>query len=146
MKNTTGIHPTQVVERRKRPKLVAANRNAHKDSAALTVMIAMTPRDMAALSEVLDPDAALNSVENYTELSVDLIERGLSHVVAPLTTTDFDALDIAWHLSELGFCGVLQVLTPHLPRPEIVVREIEAAARNIHVELITPRAAWRTLA
>ena len=146
MNSTTGIHPTQVVERRKRPKSVAANRNAHKGSLDLTVMIAMTPRDMAALSEILDPDAALNSVSNYTELSVDLIERRLFRVVAPLTATDFDALDIARHLSELGFCGELQVLTPHLPRPEILVREIQATAINIQVELITPQAAWRTLA
>lgn len=146
MNNVTGIHPTQIVERRKRPSSVAANKNAEKNGADLTVMIAMTPRDLAALSEVLDPDVALNSVGDYTEISLDLIERGLSRVVAPLTTKEFDAIDVARHLSELGFCGELQVLAPHLPRPEIVAREIEAAAKNIRIELITPQAAWRTLA
>ena len=141
-----GMHPTQVVERTKRPKSIAANRNAHKDCAALTVMVGMTPRDLAALAEILDPDIALNSVGTLDDISADLIERGLSGVITPLTTDTYDALDVAQHLVALGFRGALQVLAPALPRPELVAREIEEAAKPLKVELVTPQATWRTLA
>ena len=146
MDQHSGFHPAQVVERTRRPESAAANKNTHKDSASSTLMLGVTPRDLAALVEFLDADSELTSLSNPSEMTTLDIEAGVNQVVTPLTTEQFDAVDVAQALSKLGYRGALQVLSPALPNPNLVVREMESAAQGVLVELITPQAAWRTLA
>jgi hypothetical protein len=98
---------------------------------------------MAALSEIVAADAALNLASTLDELTAALANDKVCVVVTPLTT---DALDVAQHLASIGYYGQLQILSPELPNPLLVRREIEAVAKSVEVELVTPRAAWRTLA
>ncbi|MFT5060366.1 MAG: hypothetical protein ACI9AX_000687 [Polaromonas sp.] len=108
-----------------------------------TLLLGAAPRDMAALSEIVAADAALNLASTLDELTAALANDKVCVVVTPLTT---DALDVAQHLASIGYYGQLQILSPELPNPLLVRREIEAVAKSVEVELVTPRAAWRTLA
>ncbi|MBL3568430.1 hypothetical protein DSD19_11030 [Rhodovulum sp. BSW8] len=71
--------------------------------------------------------AALSSVQ-----SVDM-------VVSPLLTEQFDAMDLATQLELGGYRGLYVVVTPVVPNPEIIRREIAALCPGITVQLI-PRA------
>ncbi len=141
------IDPTEVVERRRRPKGLAANRNLRQGQTGATILLGLKPRDLAALTEVLDPDAPLESLDAPSDLTPQaLAGAGVNRIVTPLTGHGFDAVDLAHHLAQIGFRGRLQVLIPPLPKPELVQREIMAAGKAIAVELILPRAGWRSLA
>lgn len=142
MNGSIWINPTNVVTQAtaQRP---AANQNVHKNAKQETLLLGAAPRDMAALSEIVAADAALNLASTLDELTAALANDNVCVVVTPLTT---DALDVAQHLASIGYYGQLQILSPELPNPLLVRREIEAVAKSVEVELVTPRAAWRTLA
>jgi hypothetical protein len=142
MNGSIWINPTNVVTQAtaQRP---AANQNVHKNAKQETLLLGVAPRDMAALSEIVAADAALNLASTLDELTAALANDKVCVVVTPLTT---DALDVAQHLASIGYYGQLQILSPELPNPLLVRREIEAVAKSVEVELVTPRAAWRTLA
>lgn len=148
MNGSIWINPTNVVTQAtaQRP---AANQNVHKNAKQETLLLGAAPRDMAALSEIVAADAALNLASTLDELTAALANDNVCVVVTPLTTDAFDAfdaLDVAQHLASIGYYGQLQILSPELPNPLLVRREIEAVAKSVEVELVTPRAAWRTLA
>lgn len=80
--------------------------------------------------------SALQPVENPAALSQTLVRaNALGQVVAPLFTPDFDVLDLAERLVDLGFRGTLTVICPPLPDRALVAREIAAQAPGIQVEL-----------
>ncbi|MEX5728945.1 hypothetical protein Ga0609869_002298 [Rhodovulum iodosum] len=60
-------------------------------------------------------------------------------VASPLVSEHFDALDLACQLDLAGFTGKYIVLTPPLPRPGIIHREIAQLCPRLAVEL-RPRA------
>ncbi len=139
------INPTTVVTQAKAQR-PAANQNTHRNSQPETLLLGVAPRDMAALAEIVAPEAALNLASTFDDLTAAVANDNVSVVVTPLTTDAFDALDVAQHLASIGYYGQLQILSPELPKPLLVRREIEAVAKSVEVELVTPRAAWRTLA
>ena len=145
MNGSIRINPTTVVTQAtaQRP---AANQNVHKNAQPETLLLGVAPRDMAALTEIVAADASLNLASTLDDLTAAVANDNVSVVVTPLTTAAFDALDVAQHLASIGYYGQLQVLSPELPNPLLVRREIEAVAKSVEVELVTPRAAWRTLA
>ncbi|MBN2907216.1 MAG: hypothetical protein JXJ18_10955 [Rhodobacteraceae bacterium] len=61
------------------------------------------------------------------------------YVVSPLVTEQFDAMDLANELSLGGYRGRYLVVTPALPDPALVRREIAQLAPGLSVQLI-PRA------
>lgn len=142
MNGSIWINPTNVVTQAtaQRP---AANQNVHKNAKQETLVLGAASRDMAALSEIVAADAALNLASTLDELTAALANDNVCVVVTPLTT---DALDVVQHLTSIGYYGQLQILSPELPNPLLVRREIEAVAKSVEVELVTPCAAWRTLA
>lgn len=62
-----------------------------------------------------------------------------AYVISPLMTEQFDALDLASELALAGYRGHYLVVTPALPRPAIIRREIAQLCPGLTVELI-PRA------
>lgn len=56
-------------------------------------------------------------------------------VASPLVAQHFDALDLACELDLAGYTGKYLVLTPPLPRPEIIQREIAQLCPDLTVEL-----------
>lgn len=57
-------------------------------------------------------------------------------VLAPLMTPAFDVLDLARLLSALGYRGQLRAVTPGIPDPHLVRREIAAACPGLNFELV----------
>jgi hypothetical protein len=61
------------------------------------------------------------------------------YVVSPLVAEQFDAMDLAHQLSIGGYRGRYVVVTPALPDPAIIRREIAQICPGLEVDLI-PRA------
>lgn len=55
-------------------------------------------------------------------------------IVAPLFTAGFDLLDFAAGLVRLGYAGSLRALSPPLPNPGLVRRELRAAAPGLDID------------
>lgn len=69
-------------------------------------------------------------------LSRDLLHETTPDAVAcPLIAPDFDAFDVVQRLQGLGFSGMALVLTPPLPMPGLVERELAAAAPDLAIVL-----------
>lgn len=58
------------------------------------------------------------------------------YVVSPLVGEDFDAIDIATDLARADYRGNLVVVTPVLPKPSIVLRELREACPDVNIELV----------
>jgi len=57
-------------------------------------------------------------------------------VLAPMVGDTFDCLDVALHLHASGFRGRLHVMTPALPDPSILRREVASLCPGIEVAII----------
>lgn len=147
MTGQTSQHPAEIVAKTRHPKRLPANTNRPGLGEVNVLLLGLGPRDMAALTPLVPRDGGLLSLSDLDELLRGAGKLAqVDRVILPLTTPSFDALEAAVVLAENGFRGRLQVLSPDLPRPDLVKREIAAVARGVQVELVMPRAAWRTLA
>ena len=59
-------------------------------------------------------------------------------VVLPLFAAEHDALTMVERLEALGFAGRILVIAPHLPRPQLVERELRAAGPGQRLLLVSP--------
>lgn len=57
-------------------------------------------------------------------------------VLSPLVTRSFDCIDLAQILSATGFRGSYRVVTPDLPSPDLVRREIRALCPGLSFDLM----------
>ncbi len=55
-----------------------------------------------------------------------------------LVSDSFDCIDIAARLDAAGYDGCLQVLTGRIPRPQIVLNEIQTQFPDLSVEIGQP--------
>lgn len=83
------------------------------------------------------PDAIFAS---FADLGAELIHQANPDVViSPLMAGSFDAIELAELLDMLGFEGRYMVVTPPLPRPDIIRRDIIGAAPGLQIELRVTR-------
>jgi hypothetical protein len=61
-------------------------------------------------------------------------------IVSPLLTRQFDCIDLAERLSDLGYAGAYRAIAITLPAPEIVRREIRLICPNLDFDVV----AWPT--
>lgn len=59
-------------------------------------------------------------------------------IVMPLFAGPHDALTMVEALEEIGFAGRILVIAPHLPRPQLVERELRAAGPQGRLQLVSP--------
>ena len=57
-------------------------------------------------------------------------------VLSPLLSTRFDCIDLAQLLLRLGFSGRYRAMTPPLPNPDIVRREIRSLCPGLDFDLV----------
>ncbi|MBK1634410.1 hypothetical protein [Rhodovulum adriaticum] len=82
------------------------------------------------------------SVARCERMPFALLHAGLASapwtdlVVSPLVGPGFDTMDLAYQLSLGGYRGRYMVVTPALPRPEIIRSEIAQLCPGLQVELI----------
>ncbi len=82
-------------------------------------------------------DASSNSSLCYDDLSAEALRKfGAITVVCHLISGPLDASMVLRRLVEIGYRGQCIVLSPRLPRREIVLRELQSEAAGISVDLI----------
>ena len=52
-------------------------------------------------------------------------------VLSPVVAKDFDCIDVALLLTELGYVGAYRAVGRQLPKPDIVMREVKAACPKL---------------
>jgi len=57
-------------------------------------------------------------------------------VVAPLTSPNSDAVDVAARLFALGFDGVFKIVSPKLPNPAIVLADVALISPDLDTRLM----------
>ncbi len=92
---------------------------------------------------LLAPDGpiALNGVVHcrFDALTAALLHQiAPSTIVMPLFAADHDALTMVEALEALHFTGRILVIAPHLPRPQLVERELRAAGPGPRLLLVSP--------
>ena len=73
----------------------------------------------------------------FDDLSKDALARlGATAVVCPLFGGMLDATMVLRRLAAIGYSGRCLVLCPKLPRSDLVLKELQAEAAGLHIELI----------
>ncbi|KPP91041.1 MAG: hypothetical protein HLUCCA08_13975 [Rhodobacteraceae bacterium HLUCCA08] len=88
------------------------------------------------------PDIPGFHFSGFEDLDAELLHRIEPNVIlSALANRDFDVLDIALRLAELGYRGPYRALVRALPDPRVVVQEVRAVAPfiNFDVLLCPPR-------
>lgn len=99
---------------------------------ARTLVIGLSPDQM-------DHGDALHLSQTYDFMSFDDLSCGVdltAQVISPLMADQFDAGDVATALRQRGYKGELIVMTPPLPRPEMVQRELAQMAPDMSIRLV----------
>ena len=79
------------------------------------------------------------SFEELTEALLDAVSPKL--VLSPLAWSDWDVLDVANQLQDIGYAGTYCAITPRLPRPDLITQEVAAKAPKIDFKLLLEAAA-----
>lgn len=97
--------------------------------------VGLTRDELSAWSGARVGPAAMSFVEFSGLVRALSNLRQSDWVVTPLLSDGFDALDVAHLLAKLRFQGVLHVLIPPLPRPDVIRQELLQICREFTVEL-----------
>ena len=117
------------------------------DVATLPEEVAMPEGDglvlvIGAISEWTDgkadrPGGGQIVFAEYDEVTADLIRRlSPAVVISSVIAATFDAFDLAQHLRAVGYGGPYRALTPRLPDPDLVRREVASCAPGLDFELL----------
>ena len=88
-------------------------------------------------SEKLPRDSHIAFIE-YKDIGPELIGLMAPDIVlSPLFCSSFDCVDLAKLLVGVGFTGRYSIMTPNLPQPEVILREIRAYYPALEVELFS---------
>ena len=70
-----------------------------------------------------------------------LLKRRPDIILSPLVTAYFDMMDLAIRLDQLDYLGRVRAVTPPLPDPDLVLREIRFECPALDFDLIEVRPA-----
>jgi hypothetical protein len=83
------------------------------------------------------PAAGCELTLRYDDLSAESLRRlGATTVVCHLFGTRLDAMTVLRQLATIGYTGRCLVLSPKLPRRDLVLKELQAEVSGIQIELI----------
>lgn len=75
---------------------------------------------------------------DFAALDAPLLARYRpEHIACPLVADQFDAVQLALRLSQLGYSGWLTVIGPALPDRRMVAAELAAAAPGMRIAITT---------
>ncbi|MCV6824358.1 MULTISPECIES: hypothetical protein [Halocynthiibacter] len=73
---------------------------------------------------------------SYEDLSKDLLDDiNPDIVLAPLLGQGFDAMDLAIQLDIFGYKGRFRALSPDLPNPKLILKEVKSLCPKIDFDL-----------
>lgn len=93
---------------------------------------------LSPLGEDLGTFAGSTDVEATRFEALDakrLAEFNPDTIISGLVTPDFDILDLAAKLAQLGFAGRLIALSTPLPNPQVIRAEVRAVSQEFQFEL-----------
>lgn len=104
---------------------------------AAVLVVGLSGADLPTLPEGAVPRAAhLHFVTSLGALEQDVLrELRPALIVSPLICRGYDAHELARRLKALDFGGVLRVLAPALPRPDMLRLELGQAAPGLQVDV-----------
>ncbi len=71
------------------------------------------------------------------DLTYELLESVQPQVIlSPLLSRDFDAVEIARRLNDVGYLGRYRVVTDAVPDPDIIIKDIRSVAPNLDISLL----------
>ncbi|SPH17849.1 hypothetical protein DEA8626_01376 [Defluviimonas aquaemixtae] len=110
---------------------------AGDDRAPNTLRILSLGIAPALLERVRETTGASFVIAQFPALDVQLLAQVMPDIVlAPLLGQGFDILDLADRLSEMGYRGALHAVTPPLPDPDAVRREVTSHCEGVVFSLI----------
>ena len=122
---------------REAERLLAANENRALKTGGVALCIGLTANDVVALSGDIDTENMQCHAVPYDMLDEDLLDNiRPDQVITPLFADGYDAVDVAENLSLFGYCGQLIAISPRLPNPNIIVREMREYAYAMNFELV----------
>lgn len=103
---------------------------------ALSIMIVGNVRSWTAEGRSLPASSDLTFVE-FDEVTATVIREVSPDVVlSSVITPQFDAFDLAAVLCDAGYCGKYRALSPRLPEPDVVRREVRAICPDLDFDLL----------
>ena len=131
-----GYNLPEIVERESE-RLLAANDNRALQTGGVALCIGLTASDVVALSDDLETGNMQCHAVPYHMLDEDLLDKlRPDQVITPLFGEGYDAVDVAEDLSLFGYCGQLVAISPRLPNPKIIEREMREYAYAMNFELV----------
>ena len=131
-----GIILPDIIERESE-RLLAANDNRALQTGGIALCIGLTASDLVALgSDIVIENMQCHTVP-YELLDEELLDKiRPDQAITPLFGGGFDAVDVAEDLSLFGYCGQLIAISPRLPNPKIIEREMREYAYAMNFELV----------
>ena len=82
----------------------------------------------------LGANISLERFENVDRALIEALKPVL--VLSPLMWLSFDCVDLALALQSSGYEGRFRVMSPPLPKPDLILSELAAAGPSLQVKLI----------
>lgn len=131
-----GIELPDIIER-EAESLLAANENRALQSGGVALCIGLTANDVVALADDLNTENMQCHAVPYNMLDEIMLDKlRPDQVITPLFGDGYDAVDVAEDLSLFGYCGQLTAISPRLPNPKIIEREMREYAYAMNFELV----------
>ena len=74
---------------------------------------------------------------SFLDLTEDVLsQHGPSVVYSPAVASDFDCVELALLLHNIGYTGAYRAVAPHIPRPELIEREIAQICPRLDFKLL----------
>ena len=126
----------EIIERESE-RLLAANDNRSLQTGGVALCIGLKASDIISLDGDVDTRDKQCHAVPYDMLDEALLDKlRPDQVITPLFGEGYDAVDVAEDLSLFGYCGQLVAISPRLPNPKIIEREMREYAYAMDFELV----------
>ena len=119
-------------------RLAVRHQDLFQDGRAATEIVVLAVGDVFSIRTRIDADLAgdRTAFAEFSEVTSDLMEALRPQVVvSSVLGRNFDCVDLAERLSEIGFDGSYRLIAHGMPEPDLVRREIESLFPDLQVEL-----------
>ena len=113
-------------------------RSNRTEAAQPSEVVVLAVGDVLSLKARVDADLAgdTTALADFVEVTPELMQVLRPHVVvSSVLGRNFDCVDLAERLSDIGFDGHYRLIGHGIPQPELVLRELRSLFPNLRVEL-----------
>lgn len=113
----------------------------HEPETSQAQVVVLAVGDILSLENRPEPDLSepTTAFADFSEVTGELVEALEPQVVvSSVLGRNFDCVDLAERLADIGFRGCYRVIGHGLPQPDLVLREIRSLFPSLRVELDQP--------